>query len=239
MKSGRCAASTGSSRGSRAAGLLWCRARRGSRSLARGTSDHGGTGARLDHPVARPARRRGRRISRCASTCRGAISSSRASGTTARCCARRRPRSWPTSRRETTRAASSRLSSLAKTVVAEAALRTTLDAVRALERRPTGTFFVELKEAADGVPAITEINAGRFPSGVTALLAMGKDNMVELFAAAAVGQPEDSRRAARLREGILPGARHRRRAGDRLGRRAARGSRTGFEPPSRGECRTV
>ena len=70
-----------------------------------------------------------------------------------------------------------------------AALRTALAAVRALERRPSGTYFVELKEAADGVPAITEINAGRFPSGVTALLALGKDNMVALFAAAAMGLP--------------------------------------------------
>ena len=81
------------------------------------------------------------------------------------------------------------LSSLAKTVVAEAALQTSLAAVRALEPRPTGTFFVELKETRDGVPAITEINAGRFPSGVTALLAIGEDNMVALFAAAAVGKP--------------------------------------------------
>ena len=52
---------------------------------------------------------------------------------------------------------------------------------------------MELKETADGVPAITEINAGHFPSGVTALLAIGKDNMVALFAAAAAGKP---RRAA-------------------------------------------
>jgi carbamoyl-phosphate synthase large subunit len=81
------------------------------------------------------------------------------------------------------------LSSLAKTVVAEAALETALDAVRALERRPAGAFSVELKEAADGVPAITEINVGRFPAGIAALVATGKDNMVALFAAAAMGRP--------------------------------------------------
>ena len=80
------------------------------------------------------------------------------------------------------------LSCLAKTVVASEALQTTLAAVRALERHPTGAFFVELKETADGVPAITEINAGRFPSGVTTLLAVGKDNMVALFASAAAGK---------------------------------------------------
>jgi len=81
------------------------------------------------------------------------------------------------------------LSSLAKTVVADKALRTALDAVRALERRPTGAFSVELKETVDGVPAITEINVGRFPAGITTLLALGKDNMVKLFVAAATGKP--------------------------------------------------
>jgi carbamoyl-phosphate synthase large subunit len=84
----------------------------------------------------------------------------------------------------------SSLASLAKTVVAEAALGTALNAVRALERRPHGAFCVELKDTADGVPAITEINIGRFPAGITELLAIGKDNMVELFASAATGKPK-------------------------------------------------
>jgi carbamoyl-phosphate synthase large subunit len=77
--------------------------------------------------------------------------------------------------------------SLAKTVAAPDAVNVTLRAVEALEKAPTGAFFVELKEAADGVPAITEINAGRFPSGVTALLAVGRDNMVATFATVATG----------------------------------------------------
>jgi hypothetical protein len=81
----------------------------------------------------------------------------------------------------------SSLSCLAKTVWAAEAIDVALQAVRALEKRPSGAFFVELKETADRVPAITEINAGRFPSGVTALLAAGKDNMVEVFTRAAVG----------------------------------------------------
>lgn len=80
------------------------------------------------------------------------------------------------------------MSSLAKTVAAPEAVEVTLRAVKALEKAPTGAFFVELKEAANGVPAITEINAGRFPSGVTALLAVGKDNMVAAFASAAIGK---------------------------------------------------
>jgi hypothetical protein len=81
------------------------------------------------------------------------------------------------------------LSCLAKTVVAPAALKVALSAVQAIEKQPSGAFFVELKEAADGVPSITEINAGRFPSGVTALLAVGKDNMIAAFVATAIGQP--------------------------------------------------
>jgi carbamoyl-phosphate synthase large subunit len=81
------------------------------------------------------------------------------------------------------------LSSLAKTLVAPEPLRIALDAVRALERRPTGAFSVEMKETADGAPAITEINAGRFPAGVAALVATGKDNMIALYANAAAGYP--------------------------------------------------
>ena len=79
------------------------------------------------------------------------------------------------------------LSNLAKTVAAPEAVKVAISAVEAVEKRPSGTFFIELREAANGVPSITEINAGRFPSGVTALLAIGEDNMVEAFAAAAIG----------------------------------------------------
>ena len=79
------------------------------------------------------------------------------------------------------------LSSLAKSVVTPHATTVSLDAVRAVEPRPSGTYIVELREAADGTPRVTEINAGRFPSGVTALLAVGKHNMVEVFAACALG----------------------------------------------------
>ena len=80
------------------------------------------------------------------------------------------------------------LSSLAKTVAAPTAIETSLAAVRALERKPSGTFFIELKENSDEAPCITEINAGRFPSGATALLAVGKGNMISMFASAAMGE---------------------------------------------------
>lgn len=81
------------------------------------------------------------------------------------------------------------LPSLAKTVVAPEALEVAHRALKAIERRPSGAFTVELKEAVDGVPCITEINAGRFPSGVTTLVAAGKYNMIAVFALSAVGEP--------------------------------------------------
>jgi hypothetical protein len=80
------------------------------------------------------------------------------------------------------------LSNLAKTVEANEPLEVALAAVHAIERMPSGTLIVELKERMDGTPCITEINAGRFPAGVTALLATGGDNMVETFACAALGE---------------------------------------------------
>jgi carbamoyl-phosphate synthase large subunit len=80
------------------------------------------------------------------------------------------------------------LADLARTVVAPEALRISLDAVRALEDRPSGVFNVEFKETSDGNPAIMEINAGRFPSGVTTLLAACPTNMVEVFARASAGE---------------------------------------------------
>jgi hypothetical protein len=81
------------------------------------------------------------------------------------------------------------LATLARTTKAPQAVAVALDAVRAVDRRPSGAFFSELKEDTDGIPSVTEINAGRFPAGVTALLAAGDDNMIAMYVAAAVGAP--------------------------------------------------
>jgi biotin carboxylase len=80
------------------------------------------------------------------------------------------------------------LSNLCKTVVAPEALRISLDAVRAIDACPSGAFEVEFKETLDGTPAIMEINAGRFPSGVATLLAACPTNMIEVFARASGGE---------------------------------------------------
>jgi carbamoyl-phosphate synthase large subunit len=81
------------------------------------------------------------------------------------------------------------LPSLAKTIVAPALLDTALRALRAIDQRPAGALLVEFREAANGRPCVTEVTAGRFPSGLSALVAAGKPNMIALFAACALGEP--------------------------------------------------
>jgi len=81
------------------------------------------------------------------------------------------------------------LPSLAKMVVIPEALRTSARALKAIEKRPTGVFIVEMKGSVTGKLCITEINAGRFPSGASALLSAGTYNMIEVFARAAIGRP--------------------------------------------------
>ncbi len=80
------------------------------------------------------------------------------------------------------------LTNLARTVVAPEVLRIALDAIRTLEDRASGAFIVEFKERSDGNPALMEINAGRFPSGVSTLLAACPTNMIEVLARASAGQ---------------------------------------------------
>ena len=80
---------------------------------------------------------------------------------------------------------------LTKTVceprVADACVR----AVRAVDRRASGVFAVDLKEDAEGVPRVTEINAGRFTSGTNLLDLTGKHNMTAVYLQLARGQTVD------------------------------------------------
>lgn len=52
--------------------------------------------------------------------------------------------------------------SVAKTVHRNDVNRIATDAIKAIDRNATGVFCVDLKENKEGVPCITEINAGRF-----------------------------------------------------------------------------
>jgi len=85
----------------------------------------------------------------------------------------------------------SAVGALTKTVceprVADACVR----AVRAVDKRASGVFAVDLKEDAEGVPRVTEINAGRFTSGTNLLDLTGKHNMTAVYLQLARGEDVD------------------------------------------------
>ena len=83
-------------------------------------------------------------------------------------------------------------SALGKTVRDRAVTETCVTAVRAFGPGVSGTFNFDLKENAAGVACITEINAGRFPSGM-ALLDTGKHDIVSLYVRLALGEPVEVR----------------------------------------------
>jgi len=59
-------------------------------------------------------------------------------------------------------------------------------AVEALDPRPSGVFCVDVKEAADGLPKVTEINAGRFFTTANFFAAAGL-NMPHMLVRCALG----------------------------------------------------
>jgi glutathione synthase/RimK-type ligase-like ATP-grasp enzyme len=82
----------------------------------------------------------------------------------------------------------SSVAALAKTVSEPRVVETCAKAIRALDRRASGIFSVDLKENTDGVPCITEINAGRFSSATNILDLVGRHNMVDTFLRLARGE---------------------------------------------------
>lgn len=81
----------------------------------------------------------------------------------------------------------SSLYSLAKTVVDERVVDVSTRALRALDPAPSGTFSVDLKENASGVPCVTEINAGRLVMGMTTIGSIGAHNMPACYVRLALG----------------------------------------------------
>jgi len=83
---------------------------------------------------------------------------------------------------------------LAKTVLEPRVVKVCAKAIRAIDPRASGVFFLDIKEDARGAPRITEINAGRFPmiTGIHDLT--GKHNMAVIYVQLALGEP------VRLRE---------------------------------------
>jgi carbamoyl-phosphate synthase large subunit len=61
------------------------------------------------------------------------------------------------------------------------------DAIRALDPRASGIYFVDVKESRSGEPCITEINAGRFATMTNLHDLAGKHNMAVTFVRLALG----------------------------------------------------
>ncbi|MBI3028004.1 MAG: hypothetical protein HYY64_00615 [Candidatus Rokubacteria bacterium] len=85
----------------------------------------------------------------------------------------------------------SSLGALTKTVFEPEVAEIGAAAVRSLDERVSGAFSVDLKEDADGVPAVTEINAGRLSSGTNIFDLTGKHNMAITYVRLALGEPVD------------------------------------------------
>jgi len=81
----------------------------------------------------------------------------------------------------------SSMASLAKAVFEPAALETCEKAIRALDPKVSGAFFVDMKENEHGVACITEINAGRFASMTNLHDLAGQHNMASLYVRLGMG----------------------------------------------------
>jgi carbamoylphosphate synthase large subunit len=85
----------------------------------------------------------------------------------------------------------SSIAALAKTVVAPNVVDVCISAIRALGRRITGAFSVDLKENRRGLPCITEINVGRFITMLNFFDLTGDHNMALTYVRLALDQPVD------------------------------------------------
>ena len=95
----------------------------------------------------------------------------------------------------------SSISQLAKTVFAPDVVAVCTDAVRAIDPRASGAFNFDLRESSHGVPCITEINAGRFPSGTNIFDLTGRVNLAATFVRVALDEPVALREAYDPAEG--------------------------------------
>jgi len=76
---------------------------------------------------------------------------------------------------------------LAKTAFDRRILEVCTKAIRALDAKASGVFFLDIKESEDGRPCITEINAGRFATITNIHDLTGKHNMAVTFVRLALG----------------------------------------------------
>jgi len=85
----------------------------------------------------------------------------------------------------------SAVGALTKTVCEPGVVEISVRALRAVDRKASGVFAVDLKEDSSGVPRVTEINAGRFTSGTNLLDLTGKHNMTAVYLQLARGGAVD------------------------------------------------
>jgi carbamoyl-phosphate synthase large subunit len=85
----------------------------------------------------------------------------------------------------------SSVAALAKSVFEPRVVEVCATAVRALDRRASGPFCLDLKENAAGVPCVTEINVGRFSLSTGLYDLIGKHNMAGVYVRLALGEPVD------------------------------------------------
>jgi hypothetical protein len=89
---------------------------------------------------------------------------------------------------------------LARTALEPHVVEVCADAIRALDARASGVYFLDIKEAADGAPCITEINAGRFATITNIHDLAGKHNMAAMFVRLALDEPVSLREACDFAE---------------------------------------
>jgi carbamoyl-phosphate synthase large subunit len=77
---------------------------------------------------------------------------------------------------------------LAKTAHEPRIVKVCEQAIRALDAKASGVFFVDIKESDDGRPCITEINAGRFATITNIHDLVGRHNMAVTFVRLALGE---------------------------------------------------
>jgi carbamoyl-phosphate synthase large subunit len=82
----------------------------------------------------------------------------------------------------------SSMPALACTAFNARALDAARRAIRALDARASGVFFVDIKESSRGEPCITEINAGRFATMTNIHDLTGEYNMAATFVRLALGE---------------------------------------------------
>lgn len=79
--------------------------------------------------------------------------------------------------------------SLAKTVQDQRVVDLCIEAIRAIDDDATGVFAVDLKENREGLPCVTEINAGRFFMITNIFDLTGAVNLAALYIRLACGEP--------------------------------------------------